>query len=91
MPAKPLTPLQLFTARQTVELELSADVDLVDLSQASAVLRLEVVDGGKLLYEQAAEQSLAFEARVLGEYADLMEATREIRESIYNRGTVYAT
>lgn len=82
--------MQLYRAKQTLEVALDVDVDLVDLAAANTVLRLEVVRDGKLLHQHGDEQAIAFEARVLGDYAELMDATREIRESIRKRGTVYA-
>lgn len=86
---RPIEPLQLFKARQTLEAALGQDVDLVDLSVASSVLRSEVVNGGVLVYRRDAGQTLDFEARVLGEYAGLLDATREIRQRILERGSVY--
>lgn len=86
-----IDPLRLFSARQSLELALGTDVDLVDLAAAGSVLRMEVVRDGVLLYEHGAEQALAFESRVLGEYAELMDATRALRADIHQRGTVYAT
>lgn len=85
-----IDPVQLYRAKQTLEVALDVDIDLIDLAAANTVLRLEVVRDGKLLHQHGNEQALAFEARVLGDYAELMDATREIRESIRKRGTVYA-
>lgn len=85
-----MDPIQLFAARQTLELALRMDVDLVDLAAANTVLRLEVVRNGTLLHQRSAEQALQFEAQVLGEYAEWMDATRSLRAAIHQRGTVYA-
>lgn len=85
-----IDPEQLYRAKQTLEVALDVDIDLIDLAAANTGLRLEVVRDGKLLHQHGNEQALAFEARVLGDYAELMDATREIRESIRKRGTVYA-
>jgi predicted nucleotidyltransferase len=86
-----MDPIQLFAARQSLELALGTDVDLVDLAAANTVLRLEVIRSGKLLHQRNAEQALQFEAQVLGEYAEWMDATRSLRAAIHQRGTVYAT
>lgn len=86
----PLDPLRRFEIRRELSVLLDCDVDLVDLHAASSVLRSEVISGGRVLYSRSAEATLAFEARVLGEYAELLDATRELREQARERGRVSA-
>jgi hypothetical protein len=74
---------------QTLAVALSRDVDLVDLRRASAVMRVQVIDSGKLLFESDATQRQEFEAIALGDYARLNEERREILEDIRARGSVY--
>lgn len=74
---------------QTLAIALGRDVDLVDLRRASAVMRVQVVDSGKLLFESDATQRQEFEAMALGGYARLNEERRGILEDIRARGTVY--
>ena len=88
--AAPLDPLQRFEAQRELSAVLDCDVDLVDLRQASSVLRSEVVNGGMPLFQCNPQQILDFEARVLGEYADLLDATRDLRADVRQRGTVHA-
>lgn len=88
--AAPLDPLRRFEAQRELSALLGVDVDLIDLRAASSVLRSEVVNGGKVLFQCDAEYVLAFEAGVLGEYADLMDATRSLRERVRERGRVHA-
>jgi predicted nucleotidyltransferase len=87
--AAPLDALDRFNAQRELSAQLDVDVDLVDLHAASSVLRSEVVNGGKALYSRDADRTLDFEARVLGEYAELLEATRGLRESVREEGRVY--
>jgi predicted nucleotidyltransferase len=85
----PLDPVRLFDAQRELSVLIDCDIDLVDLRTASSVLRLEVVNGGVSLFRRDAQDSLEFEARVLGEYADLLDATRALREDIRQRGSVH--
>ncbi|MBS0193386.1 MAG: hypothetical protein JSR34_04005 [Proteobacteria bacterium] len=71
-------------------IQFDRDVDLVDLASASSVLRSEVINGGVKLYRRDADRTLDFEARVLSEYAELLDATRELRAAIRERGRVLA-
>lgn len=84
----PLDPLRRFEAQRTLSAQLDQDVDLVDLRIASSVLRFEVLHGGKALYSRDADRTLDFEARVLGEYAELLDATRSLREQVREDGRV---
>lgn len=86
----PVDPVTRHQLRTSLEVTLGCDVDLVDLDRASTVLQLEVIRDGRLLQEKEAGQALAFEARVLSEYANLLDATKTLRHDIQQRGTVYA-
>ena len=88
--AAPLDPLRRFETQRELSALLGVDVDLIDLRTANSVLRSEVVNGGKVLFQRDADYVLAFEAGVLGEYADLMDATRSLRERVRERGRVHA-
>jgi predicted nucleotidyltransferase len=86
----PLDPLRRFEAQRELSAQLDVDVDLIDLRAASSVLRSEVINDGKPLFQRDADYVLAFEAGVLGEYAELMDATRSLREHVRQRGRVHA-
>jgi predicted nucleotidyltransferase len=74
---------------QTLAIELRRDVDLVDLRQASTVLRVQVLGSSHLLLEGDKTKRQEFEAMALGAYARLNEARRGILEDIRQRGRVY--
>jgi predicted nucleotidyltransferase len=74
---------------QTLAIELRRDVDLVDLRQASTVLRVQVLGSSQLLFEGDIAKREAFEAVALGAYARLNEERRGILEDIRQRGRVY--
>ncbi len=65
------------------------DVDLVDLRNASAVLRVNVLDDGRLLYDGVPFERALFEATACADYARLQEERREILEQVARDGRVY--
>ena len=68
---------------------LHRDVDLVDLRQASTVMRTQVIGEGRLLFEKNPTLRQEFEAVTLGQYVRLNEERRGILEDIRDRGSVY--
>lgn len=85
----PLGDEERWDLAQTLAVELGRDVDLVDLRRASAVMRVQVIDSGKLLFESDATQRQEFEAMALSDYARLNEERRGILSDIRARGSVY--
>lgn len=88
--AAPLDSVRRFELQRRLSVELDVDVDLVDLLTANSVLRSEVIHGGRALFVGDSQRTLEFEARVLGEYAELLDATGQLREDIRRRGTVHS-
>ena len=86
----PLASVRRFELQRELSALLGIDVDLIDLGTANSVLRLEVVARGRRLSCRDPDRALAFEARVLGDYAELMDATRDLRADVRERGRVYA-
>jgi predicted nucleotidyltransferase len=85
-----LEPLRRLEAQRELSVILNRDVDLVDLRVAGSVLQSEVINGGVALFQSDALRTLDFESRVLGDYAELLDATRALREDIRTRGRVLA-
>jgi predicted nucleotidyltransferase len=73
LPTAPLQPLQLMALRNALSEQLMRDVDLVDLSRATTVLRKEVVLHGRLLLESDPRRRAEFEMYTLSDYARLNE------------------
>ena len=69
--------------------QLNQDVDLVDLTNTSEVLRMQVVGKGKRIYVRDEVMVEAFEDRVYMLYIDLNENRAVILEDIAKRGSVY--
>lgn len=87
--AEPLAPQARWHLAQTLAISLSRDVDLVDLRQASTVMRLQVLGSARLLLETDRAKRQQFEAVALGAYARLNEERRGIIEDVRARGSVY--
>lgn len=87
--AQPLAAEARWHLAQTLAMELGRDVDLVDLRQASTVMRVQVLGSGKLLLELDRGARQEFEAVALAAYARLNEERRGIIDDIRARGSVY--
>lgn len=84
-----LSPESRFDLQERIAARLGHDVDLVDLAGASPVMAIQVVAGGRLLYEGDSAARGLFEDRVFGSYARLNEERRGILERVAAEGTVY--
>ena len=68
---------------------LNRDVDLVDLSRATEVMRMEVVSSAQRIYVKDEDVVEAFEDKVYMLYIDLNENRAAILADIASRGSVY--
>ena len=84
-----LSPEARFDLQERIAARIGGDVDLVDLSVASPVMAIQVVAGGRLLYDGDSDARGLFEDRVFGAYARLNEERRGILERVAAEGTVY--
>lgn len=85
----PLPPLTRFELQERLASAVSRDVDLVDLKSASTVFRVQVIDGGQVLFESNEKDRWRFETRCLSEYAYLNDERAGIVDDIGRRGTVF--
>ena len=81
--------LERWRVSELLASQLNRDVDLVDLTNASEVLRMQVVGKGKRIYVRDEVMVEAFEDRVYMLYIDLNENRSAILEDIAKRGSVY--
>jgi uncharacterized protein len=65
------------------------DVDVVDLRRVGDVLRREVLEDGRTLFESNPEQVLAWEASAMSRYAHYREEVRGILEDFRRTGIGY--
>ena len=88
-PVHPVSPIDRFELAQTIAMALGAEVDLVDLSEAPSMLRVQVVDQGVRLFAADPAEADAWEAHALSDYAHLNEAREGILRDARLRGSVY--
>jgi len=68
----------VFAAAQVIADLVKCEVDLVDLSRASAVMRAQVVGSGRRLFVADERQTQEFEMYALSDYARTNEERREV-------------
>jgi len=78
LPAASTDAFQNFQIAGTLSSELGSEVDLVDLSRASTVLRKEVIRTGEAIHVHDEFAMRNFEMRALSDYARLNEERREV-------------
>lgn len=89
-----LTPTRLdnvfrFNLSQEIARKISRDVDLIDLQQASTVLRFQIVSTGKRIYCRDKNFCALFETLVYSMYIRFNDERKEIVDQIRNRGQIY--
>ena len=85
-----LSAYENFLLAQELAVLLGRDVDLLDLSQVSTVMKAQIVAFGRVIYcsDEVKRQYLYMKA--LRDYATLSEERTFIVDSIARRGSVYA-
>ncbi len=78
-----------FRLQESIAARLHRDVDLVDLADASTVMRVQVIDGGRVLFARDDVARQRFEMTALSAYARLNEERRGILEDVRRRGTIH--
>ncbi len=69
--------------------QIHRDVDVVDLRRVGDVLRREVLENGRTLFESDAERVLAWEASAMSRYAHYREEVRDILADFRRTGIGY--
>ncbi len=87
--AQPLGGLPRFETAQSLARIVGREVDLIDLREASAVLRFQVIANGERLYATPDAAVTEFEDFVFSDYARLNEERAGILSDIASRGSVY--
>lgn len=89
LPAAPLEPTFRWNLQERLAVELHRSVDLVDLLQASTVMRMKVLETAVLLFDRDPAARLRFETAACSGYARLNEERRAILDQVRREGTVY--
>ena len=69
--------------------QIHRDVDVVDLRRVGDVLRREVLESGRSLFESDPEKVLAWEASAMSRYAHYREEVRDILDDFRRTGIGY--
>ena len=86
---QPIKSLTLWTLSQDLARQINKEVDLIDLRQASTVMRMQIVAHGKRLFCANEYECERFEDYVFSSYIRFNEERREILEDIKQRGSIY--
>ena len=87
--AKPVDNVFRWDVQEGLAAKLHRDVDLVDLSAVSLVMKNEVTSKGKRIYCDNENEILDYEILVLSQYLDFQETRKPLIEAILARGSVY--
>ena len=86
---KPIPVARLWRLSNELAEITRCDVDLIDMSTASAVMRIQIIAKGRRIYCDDKVACDLFEDFVFSDYARLNEERDGILEDIRQRGTVY--
>lgn len=86
---KAISSYEIFMLAQDLASMVGREIDLVDLRQASTVLRAQIIGTGKPIYSSDDYFRAEFALRALKEYALLNEERQVVIDSITERGRVY--
>ena len=87
--SEPLPPVRRFDLQEELAAALRSAVDLVDLRRASAVMAMQVIGRGLLLFDGDPVERGRFEDLAYTTYARLNEERRGILERVSREGTVF--
>lgn len=73
-----ISAVQKWKIQEELAAKIDIDVDLVDLKDASVVLRKEIVEKGKLIYSSDKYKTESFEMTTFSMYLDLNETRKHI-------------
>jgi len=77
---------ELFILSQKLADILKKEVDLIDLSKASTVFKIQIIKTGKLIYNSNNLKKMYFQMRTMKDYALLNEERQEVIDKIKSRG-----
>ncbi|MFM7103812.1 MAG: type VII toxin-antitoxin system MntA family adenylyltransferase antitoxin [Verrucomicrobiota bacterium] len=90
LPGRPPEPWAWFALQGRLSEELGVEVDLVDLTRASTVLRKEIVSTGRLLWEGDPRRRAELEMYALSDYARLNEERAPVLAALGQPLSAYA-
>lgn len=88
LPTQKIDPVKRWELAQEIARLLQRDVDLIDLLQASTVLRFEIINTGQQIYCSDKTACDLFENYVFSSYLRFNEERKELLADIRQRGQV---
>jgi predicted nucleotidyltransferase len=85
----PSDDLSVWETEQAIASVYNKDVDLVDMSKAGDVLKMEIICKGEIVYNISENDRGFFESRIVEDYMDYKEWVRPIEEEIVKSGSVF--
>lgn len=80
---------QVFSLAQNLAGILGREIDLINLYNASTVLKAQIVGKGKIIFFEDDNERMQYEIIALKEYALLNEEREFIIREVKKRGTIY--
>ena len=80
---------KVFSLAQKLADILGREIDLINLHNATTVLKAQIVGKGKIIYFENDNERMQYEIVVLKEYALLNEERELIIREVKKRGTIY--
>ena len=84
-----MTNQERWEAQQKLSVHFGRQVDLVDMSTASDIMRMQIVSKGQLLYARNTANIDSFENNIFYRYIDLRESNKGIYHDIAQSGKIY--
>lgn len=82
---------EIFMLGQELAGILNVSVDLIDLSQASTVFRMQIFKNGRQIYAKNQHDFNVYEMNVFRSYANLNEQREVVLKEVHESGNVYGT
>ncbi|MFN0117653.1 MAG: type VII toxin-antitoxin system MntA family adenylyltransferase antitoxin [Elusimicrobiota bacterium] len=86
---KKISAVKNYDLAQELASDWNKDVDLINLQDASTVMRIQVIKKGHILFCSDKKVKQEFEMYALSDYARLNEERKPILDRIKKEGTVY--
>lgn len=82
--------VKIWQCAEAVASEIGRDVDIIDMNEASTIMRAQILNNGKRIYCADKYRCDLFETEALTDYVRFNEERKEILEDIKTRGKVYS-
>jgi predicted nucleotidyltransferase len=84
-----LPAVNVWQLAQRLAAKTSIDTDIIDMKNASTIMRMQIISQGERLYCSNEDDCERYEDFIFSDYARLNEERAEILEDIRQRGSVY--